>query len=155
VELRFILPRPQKLGFIYDKCIKTETSAGCHRRPFFFFLQVSAMDEVAQFHYIQWEERFASQEKPYYCMMDVPADFPKANFKTDKGPVQAVEDMRHDLSRFSLDSNAFVIREHAMPITSFDNSTVEATYLPSLEALIKQEFGKDVEVMFFDWRVSL
>lgn len=113
------------------------------------------MDEVARFHYIQWEDKFASQEKPYYCMMDVPADFPKANFKTDQGPQQVVKDMRHDLGEFSLDRNAFVMREHAMPITSFDKDTVEATYLPSLETLIKQELGQQVEIMFFDWRVGL
>ena len=111
------------------------------------------MDESAHFTYFQWEDKFATDEKPYYCLMDIPDDFPRANFKTQQGPRQEVHDIRHDPDHYALDSHAFVMRKHCLQVTSFDDVTVQSQYLPRMEELIRAELGPEIEVVFFDWRV--
>lgn len=110
------------------------------------------MSTTAKFQYFKWDRKF-QLEKPYFMLMDCPDGFPQKNYESELGPKETVHDLRGQFENFNLDDNGFVATKQRLVTTEFDEETVNAIYLPSLEQLLKEVLGTECEFFWFDWRV--
>jgi len=108
-------------------------------------------EEKARFKYIKWDPKFVF-EKPYVLMPKAPDDFPIANFTNEDGCVESVQDIRGNEQLFDLDQHGFAVRTYGES-DSFDLSSVDSDYIPSIHKLLKKDFGPNTEVITSDWRV--
>ncbi|KAJ5352053.1 7 alpha-cephem-methoxylase [Penicillium brevicompactum] len=98
------------------------------------------MSTTAIFSYIKWDSKF-EHEKPYFMLMDCPDDFPQRNYESEEGPTEIVHDLRGQFEKFNLDDHGFVATTQQLVITDFNEETVNKSYLPSLEQLVRDVVG--------------
>ncbi|KAL8834254.1 MAG: hypothetical protein Q9170_003841 [Blastenia crenularia] len=105
--------------------------------------------------FLQWQKLYES-EKPFQIFTNVPED---AEDQRDTNLVfeqlcLVVHDVRRLPAKFSLDANGFVYRQHVTKTTDFaSRKTVEQSYLPEIEELLKREVEGADRIFFFDWRL--
>ncbi|KAL9598501.1 MAG: hypothetical protein Q9219_004474 [cf. Caloplaca sp. 3 TL-2023] len=105
--------------------------------------------------FLDWQELYES-EKPFQIFIDIPED---AEDQRDTNLVfkpasVLVQDVRGHVANFSLDTHGFIYREHTAKTTDFTNrESVERTYLPEIEDLLKREVEGVDRIFFFDWRL--
>lgn len=110
-------------------------------------------DETVQLTYIQWNDKFQT-EKPYEVISEAPAGLPRVNFSCALAPSEVIRDIRGREGRFNLEDHGFQVWRHRHSLTALDRGAVEGTYLPEVEALLRDVFGPgEVETKVFDWRV--
>ncbi|EJP70062.1 7 alpha-cephem-methoxylase, putative [Beauveria bassiana ARSEF 2860] len=108
---------------------------------------------LGQFNYFQWQKKF-EEEKPYYLYTDPPPGYPNANFATQPGAPEPIQDVRGREHEFSLDDNGFAFCRQNYPhkLRDVDENTIKEQYLPSLEVLIRDLLQEECEIFWFDWR---
>jgi hypothetical protein len=86
--------------------------------------------------------------KPVNYAYDPPAGLPRRSGKY-LGQTVAIHNGRHLLSKFSLDTNGFVLTAHETAVRDFyDPEEVESVYYPEVERLIKRVTGAERVVVF-------
>jgi hypothetical protein len=114
-------------------------------------------DVVTKLEYLRRLSLY-EKEKPFRVYYDIPdsaTDRRKTNLEFEAKEL-IIEDIRLKSLNFTLDDHAFAIRKFntRLHFDAFTNkSTVEKSFLPEVEQLIKSEIP-DASVYFFDWRVS-
>jgi hypothetical protein len=89
-----------------------------------------------------------STPKPINYAYDPPAGVPRRSGKYLPQSV-AVHNGRELLSKFSLDTNGFVLTEHESAVKDFyDSDEVKSVYYPEVERLLKRETGAERVVVF-------
>ncbi len=112
-------------------------------------------DITTNISYLQWRSLYET-EKPFLCFVDIPED---AEDKRDNNlffedRLTTIFDLRPMISKHTLDDNGFMIRSQDVSAMAFDVETIERTYLPKVETLIKEEVEGAKRVFFFDWKVN-
>lgn len=121
---------------------------------------MEATDDICvTLKFLQWQSLYET-EKPFQIFIDIPEDAEdKRNTNLVFEDVQlTLRDVRsvNDRDSASIDDRGFMYRKHKSCVTSFDDrKVVDSTYLPEIEALLKQELDGVDRVFFFDWRVSM
>ena len=86
--------------------------------------------------------------KPVNYTYDPPAGVPRSSAK-HIGQIVAIRNGRELLSKFSLDTNGFVLTEHETAVKDFyDPAEVKSVYYPEVESLIKRVTGAARVVVF-------
>lgn len=112
-------------------------------------------DVLGQFNYFQWKPEF-DKVKPYYLYTDPPPGLPNANFSTEPGRPEPVQDVRGREHEYNLDDNAFAFGHQVYPrsLQDLDEFAIKSEYLPSLEVKLREVLQQDCEIFWFDWRVG-
>ena len=117
---------------------------------------MSSPDLEVTLKFLDWQELY-SREKPFQIFIDVPDDAVDQRssnlvFRNVEVPLKDVRTVPED---FSLDVNGFVYRKYKSSFSNILNrDTVETTYLPEIEAILRQELLGVDRIFIFDWRVS-
>lgn len=116
-------------------------------------------DLTATLKFITWQSLYEI-EKPFQIFMNIPPDVPDqrtTNLVFSDHAIK-IRDVRHYPKPCSIDERGFIYRKHRteVPVEGFRNrETVEKSYLPEMEELLKKELGPETvdRVFFFDWRL--
>ena len=119
--------------------------------------KMATSDMTVTLKFLDWQELYA-EEKPFQIFIDIPKDALDQRssnlvFKNVQVRLKDVRTISDPI--FSLDANGFVFRKHKTQVSNFaDRETVEKTYLPEVESILREEMEGVDRVFFFDWRVS-
>ena len=111
--------------------------------------------ESAYMQYLKWDTLF-EKEKPFHIFREIPPnakDQRVTNITFEHKDVE-FHNIRGHEEAFELDTHGFMIRHQQIQASHFVNKqTIETSYLPEVEKLLKQELDRVDHVYFFDWRV--
>ncbi|KAL9120122.1 MAG: hypothetical protein Q9187_003326 [Circinaria calcarea] len=105
--------------------------------------------------FLKWQKLYET-EKPFKIFINVPKDAqdPRDTNLVFESVNVRVHNVREHVDGFSLDNNGFMYRQHLTRLSNFtDRKSVDETYLPEMEALLKKEVDGVDQVFFFDWRL--
>ena len=117
-------------------------------------MSTSELDVTLKF--LDFQELY-TKEKPFQIFIDIPKDAvdQRSSNLVFKDVQVPLKDVRTMPDHFSLDGNGFIYRKHKTNISNLaDRETVEMTYLPEVESILREEMEGVDRVFFFDWRVS-
>ena len=117
---------------------------------------MASRDLEVSLSFLQWQDLYET-EKPFQIFINIPEDAQDqrdTNLVFKRVPL-TVHDVRGISPNFTLDTNGFIYRHHTFKPTDFSHRpSVEQTYLPQIEQLLKTEVDGADRIFFFDWRVS-
>lgn len=96
-------------------------------------------------------------EKPYLCLFETPAGFPKTNIRLSKCKDLTIEDIRCQESRISLDSHGFAIMRMTSKLSYDDfgdNAKIKSQYLSEVAECLRC-FCRASRVQIFEHVVSI
>ena len=117
---------------------------------------MASKDLQVSLSFLDWQDLYES-EKPFQIFINIPrgAEDQRDTNLVFKRMRLTVHDVRGLSTNFSLDTNGFIYRQHVFKTTDFAHRTsVEQSYLPEVEQMLKQEVEDVDRIFFFDWRVS-
>jgi hypothetical protein len=122
----------------------------------FATLQMEAQDVQVTLKFLQWQPLYET-EKPFQIFIDIPDDAEdkrNTNLVFEDVPLK-VQDVRALGEIRSIDEKGFIYRKHKSSVSNFSNrKSVDETYLPEIEVLLRSQLDEVDRVFFFDWRVS-
>ena len=119
-------------------------------------IRMSTSDVDVTLKFLDWQELY-SREKPFQIFIDIPDDAVDQRssnlvFRNVKIPLKDVRTVPHE---FSLDANGFIFRNYKTNVgEDLSRDTVETTYLPEIETILREELTGVDRIFIFDWRVS-
>lgn len=115
-----------------------------------------AGDEVAQLVYVDWQDIY-SVEKPYQIFSSLSSDLSDlstTNLVFKDGEVETMHDLRDNQSEYTLDKQGFQFCQHSLNLHDVSSEEqIRSSYLPQMEALLRDHVDGVDRVFFFDWRV--
>ena len=117
---------------------------------------MSTSDVDVTLKFLDWQELY-SREKPFQIFIDIPDDAVDQRssnlvFRNVKIPLKDVRTVPYE---FSLDANGFIFRNYKTNVgEDLSRDTVETTYLPEIETILREELTGVDRIFIFDWRVS-
>ena len=121
------------------------------------FIAMASGTVIAEIHYLQRLPLY-KREKPFqlFVPVDKNGSDPRTTNLEFESRHQRIQDIRHNIASYSLDSHSFEARNSPttlLPSEFSDARLVESRYFAEVENLLKTIEGGYDKILIYDWRV--